>query len=262
MNTEEDKQKEAVEERVHGSEATHVKKDLSMYFTPVAIIIAGIIIGLGVYFGSMAGGGGDVAALPAGQAGNPPAPEVHIEDVDLAGDPYIGQKDAPVVMAYWSDYQCPFCHKFEMQTMPQIVENYVKTGKVRIVFQDYQFLGPDSLAAAVVARAVWEVAPDQFYDWFRAVYKHQDGENSGWGAREDVLAVTKDVLGASKADTVAQLSKEKEAEYKKAIQADRAEGSKFGIRGTPGMIIGDQLVVGAQAYFTVKQAIEAELNEE
>ena len=88
---------------------------------------------------------------PATVADNaPPArPAADIADVSLANTPFIGDPAAPVVMAYWFDYQCPFCREVELTVMPKLIEDYVKSGKLRIYFKDYQFLGPDSVAAAL-----------------------------------------------------------------------------------------------------------------
>ncbi len=84
-----------------------------------------------------------------------PSVKVNIKDVDIKNEPYIGNANAPVVMAYWMDYQCPFCRRFEQETLPTLIEKYVNTGKLKIVFKDFQFLGEDSQAAGLFANAVW-----------------------------------------------------------------------------------------------------------
>ncbi len=103
----------------------------------VSIIIAGVIIAGAVVFASRqpAQPVQPVAATPQQQV----APAVDISKVKIDGEPFIGNVNAPVTIAYWYDYQCPFCKRNEEETMPQIVKNYVDTGKVKIVFKDYQF---------------------------------------------------------------------------------------------------------------------------
>ena len=97
-----------------------------------------------------------------------------------AGDPYIGQANAPVVMAFWSDYQCPYCRAFEVGGVPQIttpaafpdlVKNYVDTGKLKVVFKDFQFLGQNSIDDGEYARAIWALYPQQFFAWREAMYQ-------------------------------------------------------------------------------------------
>jgi protein-disulfide isomerase len=95
---------------------------------------------------------------------------------------------------------------------------------------------------------------DQLLD---AMYAKQDTENGGWGSKDDILALTKS-LGID-SGKVGQLMTDKAVEYQKLMDADKAEGSANGINGTPGTIIGTQLLSGAQPYAAVKQLIEAEL---
>lgn len=226
---------------------------------PVAIVIAGALIAGALYLGTSKGAstvagnneqGQQVAQQPAGVA-------VDITKVKTAGEPFVGSPNAPVTMAYWFDYQCPFCRRFEEDAMTQLMNDYVKTGKVKVVFKDFQFLGPDSQTAGLAERAVWDVAPDKFYEWHKAMYDKQDNENSGWGNKADILALTKS-LGIDSVK-VEQLMTSKATAYQKAMDDDKAEGGAFGINGTPGSIIGKNLISGAQPYSAVKQLIDLAL---
>jgi protein-disulfide isomerase len=198
---------------------------------------------------------------PESQAAAPSAPTVRadIANVSQQGVPFIGDANAPVVMAYWFDYQCPFCKEGEEKVFPRLIDDYVKTGKLKILFKDFAFLGPDSQTAGYAARAVWETAPDKFYAWHKAVFDHQDDENAGWGKKEDILALTKTIPGIDAAK-VEQLMSEHAADYQKAIDADGAEGNAMGVNGTPGAIIAKHLIVGAQPLAEFKSAIDAALS--
>jgi len=232
----------------------------NLYLIPLSIIIAGALIGGGLAFGlGGANTAGNNQPQRVAQQQKPSTPP-DISKVKTAGAAFIGNPHAPVTMAYWYDYQCPFCKRFETDVMPQLINDYVKTGKVKIVYKDFQFLGQDSQTAGLASRAVWEVAPDTFYQWHKAMYDKQDNENSGWGNKDDILALTKTILG-SDADKVAQLMTSKQTEYQKAMDDDKAEGRGFGVNGTPGSIIGKQLIEGAQPYSAVKQLIELTLQE-
>src|SRR3989344_9606671 len=135
------------------------QKDYSNLYIPGAIIIAGIIIGISLIAalspatGALGGGGTDVE-------------DADIADVEIAGLPYIGAENAPAVMAYWSDFQCPFCKAFEVggvdgipnpPVMPTLIKDYVDTGKLKIVFKDFAFLSEDSNTAALWGRAMWDL---------------------------------------------------------------------------------------------------------
>ena len=100
---------------------------------------------------------------PSDSTGSPQAaPKVNVKDVKTEGNPFIGQPSAPATIAVWGDYQCPFCKRFETETLPDIIKNYVDTGKVKVVFMDFAFLGSDSTTAALYGRSVWKLYPDTF----------------------------------------------------------------------------------------------------
>lgn len=114
--------------------------------------------------------------------------KVSVKDINIDGKPFIGKVDAPVTMVFWSDFQCPYCKAFETGGVPQInsrtpaafpeiVKNYVETGKARVVFMDFAFLGSDSDTAAMYNQAIWKLYPEQYFAWRTAMYEAQDGEN-------------------------------------------------------------------------------------
>jgi protein-disulfide isomerase len=219
---------------------------------PIAVIIAGVAIAGAIVWGN---------SKPSGvQTPTPTAPKqgqtADISKVKAAGEPFMGSPNAPVTVAYWFDYQCPFCKQNEETSMPQLITNYVNTGKVKVVFKDFQFLGPDSQALGQAARAVWDVAPGKFYAWHRAIYDNQGKENTGWATQAEITSITKGVLGASDTSKVLALVKTNGAAYQKAMDADKTEGGAFGINATPSFIVGKQLIVGAVPYATLKQAVD------
>lgn len=228
------------------------------YGVPSAIVIAGLLIAGAVIF---TGGGGNVASntAPNNTAGQPHAQAVNIADVDTENEPFIGRPDAPVTLAYWGDFQCPFCKRFDLETLPTLVKNYVETGKLKIVFKDFQFLGPDSTTAGLAAKAVWELYPGRYFAWHQAMYEAQDQEHGGFGDKESIIKLTRTILGID-ADKVASLMVQKQSEYEQEQDRDKAEGAQFGISGTPGFVIGAQIISGAQPASVFTKLIDAELN--
>jgi protein-disulfide isomerase len=224
---------------------------MEKYLTPIAVLVGAAIIAAAFIFGN--GGTGPKDGQPQAAA------KVDIKDVDVEGDPFIGNPNAPVTIAFWFDYQCPFCKQFEDVVMTQIVKDYVQTGKVKVVFQDFQFLGQDSQVAAEFARAMWEAYPDKFYPWYQAVFAAQDEEgDQGFGDLESIKAVTAKIDGVD-VNKVVALMNQKKAQYDAAIAADRAEGQKFGISGTPAYIIGTTALSGVHPYAEITALIDAEL---
>ncbi|HFC11051.1 MAG TPA: hypothetical protein ENJ75_02590 [Candidatus Kaiserbacteria bacterium] len=220
------------------------------YMTPIALIIGAIIIGGALYFGH--------GSAPAPQKGKTAQTAVNIKDVKISNNAYVGNADAPVTIAVWFDYQCPYCKMLDDNTLKQVYENYVKEGKVKIVYKDFAFLGPDSDTDALFARAVWDLYPEHFYEWYQAMFTKQDKENSGFGDRASVEALTKTISGIDEAK-VSALVDSKKKELEAEITADRNEGAKLGIQGTPSVVVGNQLLNGVVSYSKLSQIIDSEL---
>jgi len=233
---------------------------LQKFSVPLSIVVAGAFIAGALYYGGNGSNpGGQVAA---------PAAAVDIRDVKInASDPVVGVKNAPVTLAYWFDYQCPFCKAVDVGGIPQIpiepslptlIKDYVETGKLKIVFKDYAFLGPDSTTAALYMHAVWDLYPDKFYDWHEAMFVAQDEEHAGFGNEESILALSAKIPGLN-ADKLKQQVASKRDAYTALIEANQQEGASFGIQGTPGFITGTTLIPGAEQLSTFKAAIDAQL---
>lgn len=226
---------------------------LDKYLTPIAVLLAGVIIAVALAFGH---GGSQSATQQAAGAGSP---SVNVKDIKTDGDPYIGDQNAPNTMVLFYDYQCPFCKQFEQGVSPKLVTNYVDTGKLKIVFKDFQFLGNDSIDAAVFGRALWESQPDKFYPWFVAMFNAQDEEgDQGFGdlASVEKLAATIPGLDVSKVEA---LIAQKRPTYEAAISQDRSEGAALGVNGTPTIVVGNQLLTGMspdQFYTAITSVID------
>ncbi|HXK38215.1 MAG TPA: thioredoxin domain-containing protein [Candidatus Paceibacterota bacterium] len=229
---------------------------------PVSIIIAGVLIGAAVVLKNRIGGiaqGTDTTAPLAQDGSQPSGPTkpANIDEIKIAGNPFIGKENAPVVVAYWYDYQCPFCKQVETNVFPKLLSEYVNTGKVKLVFKGYPVLGQDSYSAALAERGVWSAYPDKFFKWHEQMFAKQDEENGGWGNRQDILEIAKS-LGMN-TDDLDKLIVANASQNQQNLQADLDEGQAYGVTGTPSFMIGKKLIVGSVPYNQVKAAIEAVL---
>ncbi len=175
-----------------------------------------------------------------------------------ASEPFIGREDAPLTVHYWHDFQCPICKRFETETLPTLINEYVEPGEVRIVFRGYPFIGAHSTEAALVAHAVWETHPQSYFLWHQAMFEAQDRENGGFGDRASILELTGAVEGIDIDDVSAALSAH-EAAYRAEVDVDRQEGESRGVRSTPSFLIGTQQVHGAQPAAVFRQLINTHL---
>ena len=102
-----------------------------------------------------------------------------------------------------------------------LIKDYVDTGKLRIVFKDYTFLGQDSTTAALYGHAVWATYPDKYFAWRTAMYKAQDEEgDQGFGDEPSVLALIKKIPGMDANKLNALVAKNKDA-YAAMIASDQ-----------------------------------------
>lgn len=225
---------------------------MDKYLTPIAVLLAGTVIAVALIYGN---GGKSDTVEPGANGGA----AVNAENIKTDGSPFIGDKNAPHTMFVFFDYQCPFCKQFELAVTPKLIDAYVKTGQLKIVFKDFQFLGNDSMDAAVYGRALWEAQPEKYHDWYIAMYNSQDDEgDEGFG---DMASIQKLAAGISGLDgaKVDALVKNKRAAYEKMITDDRTEGAAVGINGTPSVVVGDQLFTGMspeQFYTSISAVIE------
>lgn len=221
------------------------------------IIAIAIIIGAFIVRGTIFNGGVGAAQGTAEDSAKPTV-AVDIKNVGMNGHPFIGNPQSKVVVAYWSDFQCPFCKKFETGPFQEIVKKYVATGKVAVVFKAYSFLGPDSDTAALYEFGVWNTFPDKFFEWRTAMYNAQDDENAGFGNEESVAKLTASIAGIDLKKVQADIKKNKDA-YTKIIESDRQEGVDFGIQGTPSFITGTKLIPGYTEFSTFSKELDKQL---
>lgn len=194
--------------------------------------------------GVLAGG----AAVVWATSDPPPPPSQH-----EASRPSLGAVDAPLVIAEYADFQCPFCGAFAREVKPRIEAAYVATGKVRLEWHDFAWMGAESEDAANAARC----AADQgaFWPYHDRLYAARVAPNSGTFSRERLIGAAEelglDVPGFSAcvdADT-----------HGAAVRADTAEAARLGMTGTPTFIIGNRTLVGAQPFEVFAAEIDAAL---
>jgi protein-disulfide isomerase len=104
----------------------------------------------------------------------------------------IGDESAPVVIVEYGDYQCPFCGQFNSGAFQTLLTEYIATGKVRLEFSPFSFLGDESLEATEAALC----ANDQgkFWEMHETIYGNQIGENRG-AFSKDRLAEMAELAG-------------------------------------------------------------------
>jgi protein-disulfide isomerase len=147
------------------------------------------------------------------------------------GSPIMGDSGAPITILEWGDYQCTFCYKFHQNTLNVINEDYIKTGKVKLVFKDFPLNGPDSLLAAEAAYC----AQDQgkYWQYHDEIYKNWGGERTGWVTRE-ALDTFGDTVNLDLSEFNKCLDEQK---YQKKVISLHEFGKEIGIDATPSFLV-------------------------
>jgi len=188
------------------------------------------------------------AAVVAPDTQIPTAP-LEKQDVKYDGAPILGEEDAPVTMVEFSDFQCPYCARFFEQTFPQLKENYIKTGKVKLAFRhlplsfhQYAQKTAEASECANEQGKFWEYhdllfdnqpnfSRDDLVAYARQLELNIDGEN-GFAACLDARAKT-DV-----------------------VRADMRAGDERGVQGTPTFFLNGEPVAD---WSNLKDIIQAKL---
>lgn len=169
--------------------------------------------------------------------------------------PTAGSDSAPVELVMWGDFQCPFCQRFELTTLPELMDLYVDTGKVKFVWRNFENYGRESQDAAVAAYCAGEQG--KFWDYHQTLYENQRGTNTG--AFDPVnLQRFADELGLDRAAFDTCLGG---ISYDAVISADKKLGRSQGVSGTPTFFINGEKTVGAQPTETFILLIESALSE-
>jgi protein-disulfide isomerase len=223
-----------------------------------AVAIAGVLFA-GFQWGaanttSPSADAGDVsAAADSGSGANAQAAVSHVRRE--ADDPMaIGAIDAPVVLSEWVDFRCPYCAVFSRDVFPQLVQEYVDAGKVRIEMHDVAFFGEESVRAAVAARAAGEQG--KYFEFLAAVYAAAPE-----GGHPDLLP--EELIEFAEIAGVPDLAQFKSGmqrdDLKAAVQQSTEQAQQLGVTGVPFFAVGDQAFSGAQPLESFRDFLDQQL---
>ena len=174
--------------------------------------------------------------------------QITMETFFKNGSPILGNPNAEITVIEFGDYQCHFCNVFYHNTEHEILENYVMTGKVNVIFKDYTIIGQDSINAAHAAHCAGEQG--KFWQYHNTLYDNWAGENNGWANQENLVKFAQQVELDMNEFTQCNI----QGTYAQIISASNTDAQTLGITGTPAFYIismnGGQVqqIQGAQPY--------------
>ncbi len=199
-------------------------------------------------------------AAPAPTARTP----FEAKDLEVGKSAFQGNADATVTLFAYSDYQCPYCRRHATMVMPQVVKEYVDSGKLRLVMREYpiETIHPRAFAAAQAALCAG--TKGKYWEMHDLIFANQKALS------DDELKSHAQTLELDAAGFEACLSDE---ETDNRIRAEIQEAQSMGITGTPSFVIGltdpedsnevrvTQYIRGAQPFTAFQGAIDSLLKE-
>jgi len=171
--------------------------------------------------------------------------------------PVLGSESASVTIVEVGDYQCEMCKHWFDNTRQQVIDNYIDSGKVNMIFIDMPFLGTDSHVASMASYCAAD--QEKYWEYHVMLYEHQEGIDSGWASNERLksFAFTLDL----DMNEFSQCLDSKKYYYQVKLNLDKSMNS-FGIQSTPTFLLintsGEQQQIrGAQSYSVFERVIES-----
>lgn len=234
----------------------NLSKNVNPILVGILVIAAFLIGSMYTKISYLEKGNGTTAQPTIAQGSIPPTTPAPGQKVNVSEGnlPALGDKNAKVTVIEFADFRCPFCEKWFTDVEGNLIKDYINTGKAKLVFRNYAFLG----AASTVAANAAECANEQgkFWDYHDYLYKNQPPETDTSMYTVDNLTTIAGNLGMNTDQFKTCLSSNK---YQKNVDADLADGQKAGVSGTPSMFVNGVITVGAQPYSTFKTLIDQAL---
>ncbi len=185
-----------------------------------------------------------------------PLPKDHNLYSQIENDLLMGNPEAEIVLIEYSDFQCPFCRRFWLETFPQLKKDYVDSGRVLFVTKDYPlYFHPQAIDSAIAV----ECAAEQNRGWemHDLIFKKQAQLGRGTiSYNNEDLKNWANELGIDISDCL------DEQRYYSEVMEDLEQGKEMGVTATPTFVIINKetglktTIVGAQSYSAFRDAFE------
>jgi protein-disulfide isomerase len=196
-----------------------------LYLLGGAVLLAVVVVVVVVV---VAGTGGGSAADATTTSAAPPS--TILAGVHQTGDT-LGSASAPTTLTVFEDPQCPYCKQWNDDALPAVVRDYVRPGKIKLVYRGIEIIGPNSTKGL---RAIYGAAPqNKVWNMVEGIYAQQGAENSGWITDE----VIKQAAQSSNANSAAIFAAMPTAAVTAKLQQAEADAQAVGLQGTPTFIL-------------------------
>jgi len=201
-------------------------------------LVAAAVVVLGV-LGYLTFGGSPALDSPGGGVTTELRPDDRIH----------GSPDAPITIIEYASMTCTHCARFHKDVMPKLTENYIDTGKVKLVVREFP-LDAWAAAGSVLATCVPE---DNYFAFIDLLFVNQAKWAFGGNPKEGLVEMGR-FAGLNREQVEACLKKEDEF---KRIQGVASEAqSRYGVEGTPTFIIGGEIYRAELTYERLEEILK------
>ena len=179
-------------------------------------------------------------------------PDSNITRADLAR--IQGSPTAPLWVIEVSDFQCPYCKQWHDETYKAFINQYVKTGKVRLAYVNFP-LGIHAHAFPAAEAAMCAGVQNKFWPMHDSLFASQPR----WESSTNPQATFDTLARATGVDITRWRDCVQSGKMKSLIQADHDRASQAGVGATPSFLIGDKLLAGAQPLSDMQRVIDSAL---
>ena len=241
-------------------ETITIKKE-TLWKTSTFVLLA-IVVVLAVFL-IMSNGNptGGAVGIPSNPSPSPSAGGVQggggAVSATVGNAAILGDENAPITIIEYSDFQCPFCARFQSQTLPQLKSEYIDSGIVNLAYKHFPLdsIHPNARPAAIASECVRDQGGDEaFFEYHDLIFDNQQSLS------EPNLKKWAQDLGFNIDSCLDS------REFESQVSSDLSEATAAGGRGTPYFVIlnnengqGTPLS-GAQPFSAFQQIIEAQLN--
>jgi protein-disulfide isomerase len=162
------------------------------------------------------------------------------DEIDYSNQPFLGEESAPVSIVEFGDYKCPNCKNFAENVVPQVVKEFVDTGKAKFYYFHYPFINVDSDRTAKFSEAVYhELGNEKFWEFHELIFDKQPEDTR----YETIDVFTEEFLTETLGEMASEEEVKKVVAYfdtkapEEAWKSDEALGGKLGVTGTPTIFV-------------------------
>ena len=166
----------------------------------------------------------------------------------------LGDSSVKTWVIIASDFQCPFCKQWHDESYRTLVDDYVRTGRVRVAYVNFP-LAQHQHAVATAEAAMCAAAQGKFWQFHDALFATQQS----WESLPSARAVVDSIATATGVDRAKWTACVDSGKMRPLIMADRNRSAAAGVQSTPSFLIGDRVLVGAVPMAELKAAIDSEL---